>query len=89
MPNSGGTATRQCTVCRAHQSNRYIDGIACPEREVYLGPSRGPLGGTKELHVKVLAAFPLILGVLGLMGSLMILLLFGGATGIISTTRPH
>jgi len=42
-----------------------------------------------DLHVKVLAAFHIILGLLGLMGSLMILLLFGGATGIISTTRPH
>ena len=39
-----------------------------------------------ELQVKVLAAFHIILGVLGLMGSLMILLLFGGAAGIISMT---
>ena len=41
-----------------------------------------------DLHVKVLAAFHIILGLLGLMGSLMVLLLFGGATGIISTTGP-
>ena len=36
-----------------------------------------------DLHVKILAAFHLILGVLGLMGSLMVVLLFGGAAGII------
>ena len=37
-----------------------------------------------ELHVKVLAAFHLILGVLGLMGSLMVVLVFGGLAGIIN-----
>ena len=37
-----------------------------------------------DLHVKILAAFHLILGVLGLIGSLMALLLFGGAAGIVS-----
>ena len=36
-----------------------------------------------DLQVKILAAFHLILGVLGLMGSLMVLLLFGGAAGIV------
>ena len=41
-----------------------------------------------DLHVKVLATFHIILGLLGLMGSLMVLLLFGGAAGIISTTAP-
>jgi hypothetical protein len=39
-----------------------------------------------DLHVKVLAAFHLILGVLGLMWSLMIILIFGGVTGIINMT---
>ena len=42
-----------------------------------------------DLHVKILAAFHLILGVLGLMGSLMILLLFGGAAGIVSIAALH
>ena len=42
-----------------------------------------------DLHVKVLAAFHIILGLLGLMGSLMVLLLFGGAAGIISTAAPN
>ena len=37
-----------------------------------------------DLHVKVLAAFHLILGVLGLMGSLMVVLIFGGLAGIIN-----
>ena len=37
-----------------------------------------------ELHVKVLAAFHLILGVLGMMGSLVVALLFGGVAGIIN-----
>ena len=37
-----------------------------------------------DLHVKVLAAFHLILGVLGLMVSLMIILIFGGLAGIIN-----
>ena len=42
-----------------------------------------------DLHVKFLAAFHIILGLLGLMGSLMVLLLFGGAAGIISTAAPN
>ena len=42
-----------------------------------------------DLHVKVLAAFHLILGVLGLMGSLIVVLIFGGAAGIISMTAPN
>ena len=37
-----------------------------------------------ELHVKVLAAFHLVFGVLGLMGSLLVALVFGGAAGIIN-----
>jgi hypothetical protein len=37
-----------------------------------------------ELHVKVLAAFHLVFGVLGLMGSLVVALLFGGVAGIIN-----
>ena len=37
-----------------------------------------------DLHVKILAAFHLILGVLGLMASVMVLLFFGGAAGIVS-----
>ena len=37
-----------------------------------------------DLHIKVLAAFHLILGVLGLIGSLMIILIFGGLAGIIN-----
>ena len=37
-----------------------------------------------DLHVKVLAAFYLIFGVLGILGSLMVLLIFGGAAGIIA-----
>ncbi len=35
-----------------------------------------------DTHVKILAAFHLIFGIIGLMGSLLIMLLFGGATGI-------
>ena len=35
-----------------------------------------------DLHVKILAAFHLIFGVVGLFGSLMVMLLFGGAAGI-------
>ena len=42
-----------------------------------------------DLHVKVLAAFHLILGVLGLMGSLMVALVFGGAAGIINMAAPE
>ncbi len=42
-----------------------------------------------DLHVRILAAFHLILGVLGLMGSLMIVLLFGGAAGIISMAAAN
>ena len=41
-----------------------------------------------DLHVKVLAAFYLIFGVLGILGSLMVLLIFGGAAGIISMAAP-
>ncbi len=41
-----------------------------------------------DLHVKVLAAFHLILGVLGLMGSLMVAVVFGGAAGIINMAAP-
>ena len=41
-----------------------------------------------EQHVKVLAAFHLVLGVLGLMGSLMVALAFGGTAGIISMAAP-
>ena len=37
-----------------------------------------------DLHVKVLAAFHLILGVLGLMGSLLVVLVSGGLAGIIN-----
>ncbi len=37
-----------------------------------------------ELHVKVLATFHLILGVLGLMGSLLVVLVSGGLAGIIN-----
>ncbi len=37
-----------------------------------------------ELHVKVLATFHFILGVLGLMGSLLVVLVFGGLAGIIN-----
>ena len=37
-----------------------------------------------DLHVKILAAFHLVFGVLGLMLSLMVLLLFGGTAGIAS-----
>lgn len=36
-----------------------------------------------DLHVKVVAAFHIVLGILGVMGSLMVALLFGGAAGII------
>ena len=39
-----------------------------------------------DLQIKVLAAFHLVLGVLGLMGSLMIILIFGGVAGIIKMT---
>jgi uncharacterized membrane protein len=39
-----------------------------------------------DLQVKVLAAFHLVLGVLGLMGSLMVILIFGGVAGIINMT---
>ena len=42
-----------------------------------------------DLHVKVLAAFYLIFGVLGILGSLMVLLIFGGAAGIISMAAPN
>ena len=35
-----------------------------------------------DLHVKILAAFHLIFGVVSLIGSLMVMLLFGGAAGI-------
>ena len=42
-----------------------------------------------DLHVKVLAAFHIILGLLGLMGSLLVLLLFGGTAGIIGATAPN
>ena len=42
-----------------------------------------------DLHVKVLAAFYLIFGVLGILGSLMVLLIFGGAAGIISMAGPQ
>ena len=41
-----------------------------------------------DLHVKVVAAFHIILGILGLMGSLMVVLIFGGAAGIISMAAP-
>ena len=37
-----------------------------------------------DLHVKVLATFHLILGVLGLMGSLLVVLVSGGLAGIIN-----
>ena len=37
-----------------------------------------------DLHIKVVAAFHIILGILGLMVSVMIALIFGGAAGIIS-----
>ena len=37
-----------------------------------------------DLHVKLVAAFYIILGILGLMGSVMVALIFGGAAGIIS-----
>ena len=37
-----------------------------------------------ELHVKVIAAFHLIVGILGLMGLLMVALMFGGAASIIN-----
>ncbi|HIM50907.1 MAG TPA: hypothetical protein EYM36_03195 [Acidobacteria bacterium] len=47
------------------------------------------VGGTMDLHVKVLAAFYLIFGVLGILGSLMVLLIFGGAAGIISMAAPN
>ncbi len=42
-----------------------------------------------DLHVKVLAAFHLILGVLGLLGSMLVGLVFGGAAGIISMAAPN
>lgn len=42
-----------------------------------------------DLHVKILAAFYLIFGVLGILGSLMVLLIFGGAAGIISMATPN
>ena len=42
-----------------------------------------------DLHVKVLAAFYLIFGVLGILGSFMVLLSFGGAAGIISMAAPN
>ena len=42
-----------------------------------------------DLHVKILAAFYLIFGVLGILGSLMVLLSFGGAAGIISMAAPN
>ena len=35
------------------------------------------------LHVKVLAVFHIALGLLGLMGSIVVLLMFGGAAGIV------
>jgi hypothetical protein len=37
-----------------------------------------------DLHVKILAAFHLVLGVLGLVGALIVLMVFGGAAGIVS-----
>ena len=42
-----------------------------------------------DLHVKVLAALYLIFGVLGILGSLMVLLIFGGAAGIIIMAAPN
>ena len=42
-----------------------------------------------DLYVKVLATFHLIFGVLGILGSLMVLLIFGGAAGIISMAAPN
>ena len=42
-----------------------------------------------DLHVKVLAAFYLIFGLLGILGSLMVLQSFGGAAGIISMAAPN
>ena len=41
-----------------------------------------------DLYVKVLAAFHLIFGVLGILGSLMVLLIFGGTAGITSMAAP-
>ena len=42
-----------------------------------------------DQHVKILAALHLILGALGLMASLMVVLLFGGAAGIISMAAAN
>ena len=36
-----------------------------------------------DLHVKILATFHLVLGVLGLLGSFLLLVAFGGDAGII------
>lgn len=44
--------------------------------------------GAMDLHVKVLAAFHLIFEVLGILGSLMVLLILGGTAGIISMAAP-
>ena len=41
-----------------------------------------------DLHVKVVAAFHIVLGILGVMGSLMVALMFGGAAGIIRMAAP-
>jgi hypothetical protein len=41
-----------------------------------------------ETHVKILAAFHLVFGALGLVGGLVIVLIFGGAAGIIGSTAP-
>ena len=41
-----------------------------------------------DLYVKVLAAFHLIFGVFGILGSLMVLLILGGTAGIISMAAP-
>ena len=42
-----------------------------------------------ELHVKILAAFHLVFGALGLIGALTILLVFGGAAGVVGTSATN